>query len=292
MAEQSNTKETHRFWKNFWKLEILNKIKTFGWRLFHNGLPTMNNLLRRGCLVENACRHCGFQMEDALHLFRDCWWVKSVPQDVNLPGEVWNNQCTDPGYWIWLCAKLCSKEDFKALICGLWLTWKDRNERVHGKEGSFIEPLRLKLRWLLKEWRIGLHDLRWWDIQKDRYKDDPLIYCDGSFDQEQKEAGIGAVLFVNGVTQAVKASWLSNINSVLEAEYKAVKLELEMAREMTLAKVTLLIDSRECVWALDMGTWRTNSCLVELKDCIGAMDANPGWEIGSVNRTPTMQQIG
>ncbi|CAM8900015.1 unnamed protein product [Rhodiola kirilowii] len=115
MAEQSDTKETQRFWKNFWKLEIPNKIKTFGWRLFHDGLPTMNNLLRRGCLVENACRHCGFQTEDALHLFRDCWWVKSVLQEVNLPGEVWNNQCDDPDYWIWLCAKLCLKGRLQGL---------------------------------------------------------------------------------------------------------------------------------------------------------------------------------
>ncbi|KAL9678662.1 hypothetical protein QQ045_016510 [Rhodiola kirilowii] len=71
-GEQSDTRETKNFRKIFWKLKVPSKWKIFGWRLYHDALPTMHNLSRRGCQVQNYCTHCGVAGEHSLHLFRDC----------------------------------------------------------------------------------------------------------------------------------------------------------------------------------------------------------------------------
>ncbi|KAL9676800.1 hypothetical protein QQ045_005020 [Rhodiola kirilowii] len=161
-SEQSDPGETRRFWQAFWKLRVPNKVKFFGWRLFHDGLPTMQNLARRGCEVNNYCCQCGAKGEHTLHLFRDCWWTNELLQDHVLPHSVWRNQCNEPGYWLWLCAKLCKEEEFSTLLLALWLVWKNRNDIIHGKEGKMMEDLKLRLRWLWKEARHGRKDLTWW----------------------------------------------------------------------------------------------------------------------------------
>ncbi|CAM8990825.1 unnamed protein product [Rhodiola kirilowii] len=153
---------------------------------------------------------------------------------------VWENQCDNPGYWIWLCAKICSEEEFTALLCGLWMGWRDRNERVHGKTGTDL--------------------------------------------QQTGEAGAGAVLCWKGKIEGVRAEWANDISSVLEAECRAIKLGMELAMELNLNKITLLSDSSEVLWAINMKVWRSGSCGIELRDCVKLLEEHPGWSIGSINR--------
>ncbi|KAL9670606.1 hypothetical protein QQ045_008160 [Rhodiola kirilowii] len=189
VGEPSDGKESLRFWKGFWRLKVPHRIKIFGWRLFHDSLPTMQNLSRRGCVVENKCWLCGKAGEYALHLFRDCWWIKWLLQDLHLPSVVWNNHCTSPGYWLWLSAKVCLEEEFKTFLCGLWLGWKHRNSIVHGKENGTSESLKVKLKWMINEFKNGGKDPCWsWD-QCVKLNENHVIMCDGSYDMSTKEAG-------------------------------------------------------------------------------------------------------
>ncbi|KAL9685093.1 hypothetical protein QQ045_022540 [Rhodiola kirilowii] len=52
-GEQSDGSDSRKYWKRFWKLKVPERIKNFGWRLFHDSLPIGVNLERRGCEVEN-----------------------------------------------------------------------------------------------------------------------------------------------------------------------------------------------------------------------------------------------
>ncbi|CAM8920557.1 unnamed protein product [Rhodiola kirilowii] len=106
-GEQSDPREVQRFWKSFWRLKVPNKIKNFGWRLYHDSLPTMANLEKRGVDVLNKCCLCGIRGESSIHLFKNCCWMKGFLDQTTLPSPVWDNQCVEPGYWLWLCAKLC-----------------------------------------------------------------------------------------------------------------------------------------------------------------------------------------
>ncbi|KAL9691543.1 hypothetical protein QQ045_011967 [Rhodiola kirilowii] len=76
------------------------------------------------------------------------------------------------------------------------------------------------------------------------------VQCDGSSNQDDKAAGVGATLFWKGMVYRVSVQWEENINSLLEVECKAIKLGLEMAKEQKLDKVTLFSNSVEAIWAL------------------------------------------
>ncbi|CAM8885253.1 unnamed protein product [Rhodiola kirilowii] len=283
VTEQSDCGEIKKYWRSYWRLRIPNKVKLFGWRLYHNSLPTLQNLARRGCTVVNECWQCGRAGEDSMHLFRDCWWIRSLLQESNLLRGIWENQCADPGYWMWLCAKVCSQEDLISWLGGLWLGWKDRNEKAHGGVGQSIVHLRMKLKGLVKEWRDGCKELCWWEKQNISI-DEPTILCDGSFDQESKEAGVGAVLLWRGTVARAFVRRIENTKSAVEAELRALRLGMELAEEMGLTKVSIFSDSCEAIWALNLGCWRSKMAVLVLKDCISVLDAHPEWQLGSIFR--------
>ncbi|XP_058764886.1 uncharacterized protein LOC131638343 [Vicia villosa] len=61
------------------------RIKAFGWRLFHDRLPTKNLLMLRGLTfsLDNInCPLCGSGLESSNHLFFGCWVSKKVWNEI------------------------------------------------------------------------------------------------------------------------------------------------------------------------------------------------------------------
>ncbi|CAM8945360.1 unnamed protein product [Rhodiola kirilowii] len=278
-GEQSDSKESEKFWKKFWKLKVPEKIKTFGWRLFHDSLPVMESLERRGCDVENRCAHCGHRREKAIHLFKECWWMRSLLEDCNLPATVWENQCRDPGYWLWICAKVCSESEFVSFLCGLWMGWKNRNELVHGKVGRSLSDLKTKLQFFLMEIRSGYQRKILCSAELEEAKDMPIVMCDDSFDLETRKGGWGAVLSQDKMVIAVQAGWLENLGSCFEAECRALQYGLELAVQNHLKKAFFVSDSTDVVRAVSTGAWGPDMPSLGIKECIKILDAHPDWSV-------------
>ncbi|KAL9670504.1 hypothetical protein QQ045_008057 [Rhodiola kirilowii] len=70
----------------------------------------------------------------------------------------------------------------------------------------------------------------------------------------------------------------------MEAEIKALKLGLELAQKIDSSKVMLLTDSTEALWALNLGTWRQDACIEEIKECLQLLDDHPNWAVGGIGR--------
>ncbi|KAL9676306.1 hypothetical protein QQ045_004520 [Rhodiola kirilowii] len=258
-GEQSDTGEIKKFWRNFWRLKIPHKIKMFGWRISHNSLPTMQKLERRGCLVDNRCVHCGMRGETAIHIFKDCWWSRSLLHGLEIPSIVCDNECNDPVYWLWLAAKFCSEREFIRLLYGLWVCWLDRNNLVHGKEGRGVEHWVVRVEWMIR------------DLQG-----------------RAVIGGWGVVVIADGRVDRVRAGWLNRASSVLEVECLAIEKGMEMAQELRVTKAKLLTDSRNALWALNLGMWRPNANLECLRRCIKFLDEHQGWTLDCCLREDIM----
>jgi hypothetical protein len=64
-----------------WESSAPSKIVVFSWQLFHNRLPTKDNLFRRGVLdhkVGGNCVWCDSSPRSAKHLFAHCWFGHRV----------------------------------------------------------------------------------------------------------------------------------------------------------------------------------------------------------------------
>ncbi|KAL9671998.1 hypothetical protein QQ045_009572 [Rhodiola kirilowii] len=56
----SDYTQSKKFWKDFWKMPVPRKIKVFGWRGFHEALPTGISLHKRGLDNNVGCVICGY----------------------------------------------------------------------------------------------------------------------------------------------------------------------------------------------------------------------------------------
>lgn len=56
-------------WQRTWNLNVKEKIRLFLWKCYNSILPTSENLIRRGCQIDEICRICGEEPETEEHLF-------------------------------------------------------------------------------------------------------------------------------------------------------------------------------------------------------------------------------
>lgn len=58
--------------KSIWGLQVPNASKVFMWRAYSNILPTKDNLLKRGIVLDDSCIFCNREKETALHILWEC----------------------------------------------------------------------------------------------------------------------------------------------------------------------------------------------------------------------------
>ena len=130
--------------KTIWKLKIPPRAAVFSWRLIKDRLPTRYNLLRRNVAIqENECPLCGYDQEEADHLFFNCkmtrglWWESMR----------WN-QMIGPlsaslaSHFVQFCDSLGAGRNHTRW-CGWWIAltssiWQHRNLLIF--QGNHFEP--------------------------------------------------------------------------------------------------------------------------------------------------------
>ncbi|KAL2941348.1 hypothetical protein RDABS01_029698 [Bienertia sinuspersici] len=67
-----STEPSHEPWKSVWQASVPPKIKNFGWRVMHNGVPVRENLGKRGLCEDVRCPVCGEEVELIMRLLVIC----------------------------------------------------------------------------------------------------------------------------------------------------------------------------------------------------------------------------
>ena len=88
-AECSSGGDMQQVWKALWKMRVLNKIKIFGWGVFHGILPTRVNLVKKKIIRESVCPICTWLPENELHVFWEC----PATQDVWAGSQIRIQKC-------------------------------------------------------------------------------------------------------------------------------------------------------------------------------------------------------
>lgn len=65
-------------WKKIWKLPGPQKVKVFLWLAWQDRLLTNKARLTRNLSHDSSCPSCGHDVEDTLHVLRDCARAKTV----------------------------------------------------------------------------------------------------------------------------------------------------------------------------------------------------------------------
>lgn len=140
VASSSDAEKLKQWWKFVWSRKIPNKIKVFCWRLYHDYLPSVKNLNRRGMEVQTGCPRCNLKEESTFHAIWECRAVKLIWKESPFyprPGPVSIQSTTDLLWWCWAHMPSSLFEEF-VVLC--WWIWNRRNKELFGgRQGSEVE---------------------------------------------------------------------------------------------------------------------------------------------------------
>lgn len=148
------TIEMKRSCSSIWSLNLPPKIRTFWWRIIHDGLPVAENLKRRNIKVDNSCQTCGECPETQNYMLFECRVTKEIWSLILTSFGKGRNVHTD------------THENIKEMIT---LAKKDKREHLNFYIGWKIWKMRNSLRFQQKREHIfkvihdALRDLGQWE---------------------------------------------------------------------------------------------------------------------------------
>lgn len=118
-----------RPWSSLWKIQAPEKVRFFFWLAWHDSLPTLQTLYKRGIVQSPVCSRCGAGVEESvIHCIRDC----------NVPRQMWQNLgfgnstfFQHDGFLEWQQNAL-SGDRPSLFITGSWTAWCMRNTKCLG----------------------------------------------------------------------------------------------------------------------------------------------------------------
>ncbi|KAL4629020.1 hypothetical protein ACB092_05G279000 [Castanea dentata] len=120
-AESSKGSDMQKVWQALWKLRVPNKIKIFGWRVFHGILPT-----------GRACPICTRFLETEIHVLLECL----AAQDVWVGSRIKLQKCHLGQHdMVQLFQYLLDRldiEEVELFLVQAWVVWNQRNNVLHG----------------------------------------------------------------------------------------------------------------------------------------------------------------
>ncbi|CAM8948837.1 unnamed protein product [Rhodiola kirilowii] len=293
VGESSNQEAKRAFWRKVWRVKVQSKIKIFMWRVFHNALPTADNLVRRGCQTELMCKVCGRAADSICHVLLNCDWAVAMWQDVLRGKQLWLSGWRDPADWMWETVRSFSLKDLPAVFSAAYAIWFNRNSVWHGKGCLEVRWSAAKVRMLAQELR-GRHftfcTLRsepgncWMPPEEGQVK----INVDAAWSSVSRRAG-AACLGRDAARRVlfVWADFKENVPSALAAEVWALNMTMRMSEKLKLRRAIFETDN---VSVMDMvllgcqGKAENEMVLRDALDCQVILGRNLRWRVDHVLR--------
>ncbi|CAH9087489.1 unnamed protein product [Cuscuta epithymum] len=137
-------------WRNLWDAQVPPKFKYLSWQILDGTLPSVENLRKKGVLIDGGCKLCGLPGEDSDHALRSCSKAEEVWQlvGINTGGpQMELNQ--------WLRQQL-EREDAGArcrVLAIIWSLWKRRNHAVWKDEMQEADGVLRRAEGMLGAWQ-------------------------------------------------------------------------------------------------------------------------------------------
>lgn len=245
-----------------WTLAIPPKIKTFWWRILHDGLPVAENLRKRSIKVDSTCQMCGEHPETQLHLLFHCRVTREiwslVPTSFSQVEEVRADIHQNVKNLIAL-AKTDKRELLNFYIG--WRVWKKRNNLIFQQKRDHIvkvihDAIRDK-----GQWEEANASLNKQNEEEERLKENPQpdqkavsagaqYYCqvDASWKNDKEVAGVGWSLHsIQGNQLLQGSSSIHATNTPREAETEAMRMAVRQMRALAFSQVHFINDCKTLV---------------------------------------------
>ena len=257
-GESSSRDPYRQLWQNLWHLNLPAKIKIFAWRACVNGLPTYDNISKRGINCSTACPVYGLEPEDINHALLHC-------EVASLVWSLWPDYSRPPQghHWSFLDMALHLNYSNASQALDLffvlsWAIWSNRNKLVHNDS-----PLSPPQVWTLannslEDFKNAAASL---DIlpprrSQNRWKAPPQgvfkVNVDGATSNQGRNSSIGVIIRdCFGHVVAALSKYLPGRFTVDGVKALAMEQGILLARELHLPRVILESDALTVIQALN-----------------------------------------
>ncbi|CAM8944548.1 unnamed protein product [Rhodiola kirilowii] len=259
VGEQADSWKMKVFWKIIWRMNVQPKVRLFVWRLWHNYMPSVMNLARRGMRDLRGCPVSGFKEETTIHTILYCWWGRSFWQNLGIDCSFLNHDFTAPGDWLWFCVFKYDALELSMILQGARHIWFNRNMVLNGNKGQ--DPL-VAARYVFKSrWQAhhSHQQLVVTDLNEGRKWIRPgkgvvKINVDGAWDHATKAAGLGFYCRdEHGAFCFVEADYINGVTTSFDVELRALARAMEAAEEEKFCSVIFETDCAQVMKAVMQG---------------------------------------
>ncbi|KAF4371412.1 hypothetical protein F8388_001940 [Cannabis sativa] len=121
------------WWSSYWAIKIPKKILHFGWKGFHEILPSFSGLFRRQSSSHSNCPICGFGNDTNAHAIFWCSFSQVIWKEMSFPFLASPKEdLTFKGVLLY-ASEILEKEDFEKVLISAWTIWFERNKKSHGR---------------------------------------------------------------------------------------------------------------------------------------------------------------
>ncbi|KAF4395511.1 hypothetical protein G4B88_010975 [Cannabis sativa] len=121
------------WWSSYWAIKIPKKILHFGWKGFHEILPSFRGLFRRQSSSHSNCPICGFGNDTNVHAIFWCSFSQVIWKEMSFPFLASPKEdLTFKGVLLY-ASEILEKEDFEKVLISAWTIWFERNKKSHGR---------------------------------------------------------------------------------------------------------------------------------------------------------------
>lgn len=256
-SPSSSTEVLSNWWTFFWKIKIPRKILIFGWRGFHEILPTNKGLYRRNVSPNSRCPVCGGSEDTNAHAVFWCSFAQQRWGLLDFPFLVGQKDKISFKEVLCYASDLLEKDSMEKWLISTWGIWIERNKKTHEQPRN---PEQLK-RWLsafyveVKNAQTSegetVHGERNQRGQPEIEIQDLTLCVDAATSTNDEMVGLGTVIFsTNRRPRAGLSKPLKGGLSVLHAEALALLVGLRWAQNIGLPIKNIYSDSLSLVKAL------------------------------------------
>ncbi|CAM8975255.1 unnamed protein product [Rhodiola kirilowii] len=289
-GEQADKRRVKLFWQAIWKSNVQPKVRFFAWRLYHDYLPSVDNLVKRGMREIGKCPVCGLRGEKTMHSLLYCCWAQIFWKEMSFNCSFLNYRFHEPGDWLWFCVFGHDALELRMILQGARTIWFNRNIMLFGKNGQspFIAARYTRQRaWSTHngELKLTVTDLSegasWLRPRKGVVK----INVDGACESASKKAGVGIICRDElGCICFAEAYPREEVESCLQVELEALVRAMMIAEEEKLSRVIFETDNAQVMNALMKGINLAYHLLEQLRWCKNKLENNLAWNLILVPR--------
>ncbi|CAM8915895.1 unnamed protein product [Rhodiola kirilowii] len=293
VPESSDQRCIKSFWKMLWKLPLPRKIKVFGWRSYHDALPTGQCLYKKGMTDLVECCICGYRVETSCHALLSCWWANAVWNNLNIPGSNTLLNCQSIADVLFYCWKSFPVRTFSLCLVALWFIWYNCNRVKHGATMVWATDAAMRITNLANQFyfynsslninaaNMLFSDFEWRKPPRGYLK----INCDAAWDGQSKKGAIAAIARDSeGIVHGVRALSLEHCNSSEDCEGLSISEALKLGANIGNDKVIIESDCSKVVHDLNVKADTVTRSKDWFFSCWDLLNHHKDWQVFFVRR--------